>query len=592
MDLGSSDTTPEEIDTRLGEINTRLEEINTRLEEINDAQKQDASFSVGKLDLNLAVSREEGSRAYSHETGAWDETAPVDLNQQRQHNSPFLPAGLDEVGEKSFVHDPEGLQSPLKDKHYQGETGALSYSPSGKSSYPDESEMFPNKRRNEETHRLWESSRIADTDYQEEEEEEEEKDVQKVNSDPCRGYSGLHDEKVTDYSGNSSLNSPHEKTESTYEEVEGGDSDFHAKNLLSPEKMQDNGDKSMRENLYHSRNSPSENGKMERLHFDLHSPQITPKRPASSGRQNSVSLERSPYIEQYPQEKLSSPQGDQDPSHSPRSSRKRHSPRSSRKRHSPPPQTLGGDGKRVPSQGYLRPSGGTYISPERRSRQDSHRRGDMSPRRHYSPPGDRKQERPIMRSPVRRRDSSFGTKGDHRERSRSRSPYTRNHYRRSPRRRYSPSHRSPPSRYYSGRRSPRRRPWSPPPNRNTGIGRPGNNLFVAGFSFVTTERDLERKFSRFGRVKDVRIVRDKRSGDSRGFGFLSLERDEDADAAIRALDQKEWNGLEIQFQLSKICFKLNSLRKNTGSSTVRNESLVHSNLRAYDMFLVINVNRI
>ena len=42
-----------------------------------------------------------------------------------------------------------------------------------------------------------------------------------------------------------------------------------------------------------------------------------------------------------------------------------------------------------------------------------------------------------------------------------------------------------------------------------------------------------------------------RSGDSRGFGFLSLERDEDADAAIRALDQTEWNSRIILVEKSK-----------------------------------------
>lgn len=78
------------------------------------------------------------------------------------------------------------------------------------------------------------------------------------------------------------------------------------------------------------------------------------------------------------------------------------------------------------------------------------------------------------------------------------------------RRRYSPRRRSSPSGYHSHHQSPRRRPWSPPRNRKTGVGLPGRNLFVAGFSFLTTERDLERKFSRFGRVRDVRIVRDKR----------------------------------------------------------------------------------
>uniref|UniRef100_A0A0E0MWC4 RRM domain-containing protein n=1 Tax=Oryza rufipogon TaxID=4529 RepID=A0A0E0MWC4_ORYRU len=86
------------------------------------------------------------------------------------------------------------------------------------------------------------------------------------------------------------------------------------------------------------------------------------------------------------------------------------------------------------------------------------------------------------------------------------------------------------------------RPWSPPANRKTGLGKPGRNLFVAGFSYATTERDLEKKFSKYGRVTSARVVRDKRSGDSRGFGFLSLEKDEDADAAIRACDETEWNG--------------------------------------------------
>ncbi|XP_042520206.1 serine/arginine repetitive matrix protein 2-like [Macadamia integrifolia] len=531
----------------LGSPNATLEEIN--------AQKTDGSLSVGKLDLNLAVSKEEGIDGYGHETGALDDTVPVYLNKQRQRDSPLSPAGVmpeesdsfclkssligrtefdhDEVGEKSLDHDPEGFQSPLKDKHYQGEIGALSDSPSGKSSYPGESETSQIEKRTEETHQLLECT--VDTNYQEEEEEDME--------NPCQRYSPLHDEKLKDSSGILSRDSPPEKTESTHEEVEEGASDYHARKLLSPEKMQDNIDKSTREDFYHSMNSPSENGKMERLHSDLHSEslKVTPKRSASSRRQMSVSPERLPYIEKSPYGKPSSPQSDRDPSYSPRSSRKRHSPSL---------EKFGGDSKRVTSRGNLSPFGRTSISPEKQSRQDSQRRGDKSPKRHFLPPGDRRRERSVSRSPVRRRDSS-GSKRDHRDRSRSRSPYERDHYRKSPRRRYSPRRRSPPSRHYSHRRSPRRRPWSPPPNRNTGVGRPGNNLFVAGFSFVTTERDLERKFSRFGRVRDVRIVRDKRSGDSRGFGFLSLERDEDADAAIRALDQTEWNGRIVLVEKSK-----------------------------------------
>ncbi|KAL0362828.1 UNVERIFIED_CONTAM: Glycine-rich RNA-binding protein 8 [Sesamum calycinum] len=146
---------------------------------------------------------------------------------------------------------------------------------------------------------------------------------------------------------------------------------------------------------------------------------------------------------------------------------------------------------------------------------------------------------------IRRKDFSRESKVDIRKRSLSKSPGRRDSGK-FPRER----HRSPPS-YHSLRSTPRRTHWSPPHDRSTGLGKPGRGLFVAGFSFITTERDLERKFSRFGRVRDVRIVRDKRSGDSRGFGFLTLERDEQADAAIRALDKTEWDGRIVLVEKSK-----------------------------------------
>lgn len=190
----------------------------------------------------------------------------------------------------------------------------------------------------------------------------------------------------------------------------------------------------------------------------------------------------------------------------------------------------------------------------------------VSPRRrHLSPEiGRRLRERDLSGSP---RDSGRR----HRERFLSRSPAGRSarsgrsrsrsparDYRRSPRSRYSPRPRYSPTRrssptHHSRQRNSRSggRPWSPPTNRNTGVGKPGKNLFVAGFSFVTTERDLEKKFSRYGHVTDVRIIRDRRSGDSRGFGFLSLEHDEDADAAIRGLDQTEWNGRIVLVEKAK-----------------------------------------
>ncbi|KAL0443373.1 UNVERIFIED_CONTAM: Glycine-rich RNA-binding protein 8 [Sesamum latifolium] len=170
-------------------------------------------------------------------------------------------------------------------------------------------------------------------------------------------------------------------------------------------------------------------------------------------------------------------------------------------------------------------------------------------RNHCTRHNHRHRGRSISPLHIRRKDFSRESKVDIRKRSLSKSPGRRDSGK-FPRKRHSPRHRSPPS-YHSLRSTPRRTHWSPPHDRSTGLGKPGRGLFVAGFSFITTERDLERKFSRFGRVRDVRIVRDKRSGDSRGFGFLTLERDEQADAAIRALDKTEWDGRIVLVEKSK-----------------------------------------
>ncbi|MCO5586016.1 hypothetical protein L7F22_039953 [Adiantum nelumboides] len=138
-------------------------------------------------------------------------------------------------------------------------------------------------------------------------------------------------------------------------------------------------------------------------------------------------------------------------------------------------------------------SGGDAYSKQRRDRDNSMSPRTLSKKRHDRSPS----PSPVVRSTRIRR-------------SRTRSPVSRGHRYSPPRSRHSPRARHSPRRRSPVSYRPKRRPWSPPPNRNTGLGKPGRNLFIAGFSFGTTERDLERKFSRYGRVRDVRIVRDKR----------------------------------------------------------------------------------
>nr|XP_019706999.1 serine/arginine repetitive matrix protein 1 isoform X3 [Elaeis guineensis] len=304
-------------------------------------------------------------------------------------------------------------------------------------------------------------------------------------------------------------------------------------------------DTKMDEGDYPEEMVASDNSGMVRECSGVHSPLKMRNGSSSPERNLSDSMERSPYSKPSARQEPLPPENNDKKSAS--------SPSPCKRKHSPSPEKHAVGHKRASSHDRLSPPVRRKSPLGRPTRRDSHHRDD-SPRKRLSVSPQRRdslrrRDRSASRSPVRRRTSS-GSRRDHHGKSRSRSPYARDRYQRSPRRRHSPRHRSPPPSYYFRRRSPRRH-WSPPPNRNTGIGRPGRNLFVAGFSYVTTERDLEKKFSKFGRVTDVRIVRDKRSGDSRGFGFLSLERDEDADAAIRALDQTEWNGRIVLVEKSK-----------------------------------------
>lgn len=74
---------------------------------------------------------------------------------------------------------------------------------------------------------------------------------------------------------------------------------------------------------------------------------------------------------------------------------------------------------------------------------------------------------------------------------------------------------------------------------------PNCHIFIAGLNFITNEREVERKLSKYGRVREVRIVRNGQSGESRGFGFVVMEGPEGVDDAIKALNGSDWNGRRL-----------------------------------------------
>lgn len=71
------------------------------------------------------------------------------------------------------------------------------------------------------------------------------------------------------------------------------------------------------------------------------------------------------------------------------------------------------------------------------------------------------------------------------------------------------------------------------------------NIFVAKLNFDTHESDLRDAFEQFGEVDSVKIITDKFSGRSKGFGFVEMPNDEEGQNAINGLNDTEVDGRTI-----------------------------------------------
>ena len=67
-------------------------------------------------------------------------------------------------------------------------------------------------------------------------------------------------------------------------------------------------------------------------------------------------------------------------------------------------------------------------------------------------------------------------------------------------------------------------------------------LYVGNLSFDATENELQDLFAQHGPVTEVNLLQDRVTGKARGFAFVTMETKEGADAAIQALNGKDWHG--------------------------------------------------
>jgi RNA recognition motif-containing protein len=70
-------------------------------------------------------------------------------------------------------------------------------------------------------------------------------------------------------------------------------------------------------------------------------------------------------------------------------------------------------------------------------------------------------------------------------------------------------------------------------------------LYVGNLPYTMTENDLRSHFEQFGAVESVNIIKDRESGRPKGFGFVTMVNDADADASIEKQNGKELNGRSV-----------------------------------------------
>ena len=77
------------------------------------------------------------------------------------------------------------------------------------------------------------------------------------------------------------------------------------------------------------------------------------------------------------------------------------------------------------------------------------------------------------------------------------------------------------------------------------------NMYISNLSFHTTDENLRELFEKFGAVSSAKVITDRESGRSRGFGFVEMSAETEARAAIQGLNNKEVEGRAMSVSVAK-----------------------------------------
>ena len=77
------------------------------------------------------------------------------------------------------------------------------------------------------------------------------------------------------------------------------------------------------------------------------------------------------------------------------------------------------------------------------------------------------------------------------------------------------------------------------------------NMYVSNLSFHTNEEALRALFTPFGNVTSAKVINDRDSGQSRGFGFVEMDVEAEGQAAMKSLNNKEIEGRALSVSIAK-----------------------------------------
>jgi RNA recognition motif-containing protein len=79
----------------------------------------------------------------------------------------------------------------------------------------------------------------------------------------------------------------------------------------------------------------------------------------------------------------------------------------------------------------------------------------------------------------------------------------------------------------------------------------GRKLYVGNLAYGVSSSDLEQMFAEFGTVQSAQVIADRETGRSKGFGFVEMSSDQEAQAAIAAMNGKEVDGRQLTVNEAK-----------------------------------------